>query len=391
MKTQLLASVSVACALVVAVGSLIAGPLDPPAGPAASTYKTLTDVEPRILVSQANTPGDNDATPAIFKITKPGSYYLGGDVTGVAGRIGIEIDAPDVTLDLNGFTCKGVEGSLTGIRVNQSRAVIRNGRVGFWGQGGIKFVGGQAYSSEVRNVRAMFNTGIGIELTSYSSAIDCVAEYNTATGIRLYAIGTAINCTAMHNGTTVDDAGFAVDNSQNQLINCRSSSNTGSGYSANSWNSFEGCMAASNGASGFEVGNCQLTRCTTNNNTGYGFNALSGGVKIDSCQAANNGLSGFTLGTGCIVTDSLASGHASASQAGFYVAGNGSRITGSHAYNNARGFFAGSNLNAFLAMNSASANTTAQFVINAGNDNGAVITNPGTGFSSTNPFANVAP
>lgn len=391
MKTQLLAGVSVACALVVAVGSLIAGPLDPPAGPASSTYKTLSDIEPRIMVSAANTPGDSDATPALFKITKPGSYYLGGDITGVAGRSGIEIDAVDVTLDLNGFSCKGVDGSLTGIRVAQPRSVIRNGRVLAWGQGGIQFVAGQASSAEVRNVRVSFNTGIGIDLSSYSSVIDCTADYNSASGFALYAVGTAVNCTALHNGTTTDNAGFDVQNSQNQIINCRAQSNTGPGYLANSWNSFDGCLAGSNGASGYEVGSGQLTRCVANANSGYGFDGLSGGVKITSCQAANNSLSGFVLGSGCLVTDSLATGHTSATHAGFYVAGTGVRITSSHAYANARGFYAGSNQNAFLAINTASNNTSAQFVINVGNDSGAVITNPGTGFAATNPFANIAP
>src|SRR5262245_32112399 len=81
-----------------------AGDLNPPLGPVAPTLKTLTDVEPRIAISAANTPGDADS---VFRITQPGSYYLTGNVTGVAGRHGVEIAANSVTLDLNGFDLAG--------------------------------------------------------------------------------------------------------------------------------------------------------------------------------------------------------------------------------------------------------------------------------------------
>ncbi|RMD64345.1 MAG: hypothetical protein D6824_04110, partial [Planctomycetota bacterium] len=93
----------------------LAGPLNPPAGPIAPTHKTLTEVEPRIAVSADNTPGDADS---VFKITQSGSYYLLGDVVGERLKFGIEITAPNVTLDLNGFTLQGVVGSFSGVVVN---------------------------------------------------------------------------------------------------------------------------------------------------------------------------------------------------------------------------------------------------------------------------------
>jgi hypothetical protein len=48
----------------------------------ASTYKTLSEIEPRIALNQANTPG---SASKLFRITQPGSYYL----TGNAGRRGL--------------------------------------------------------------------------------------------------------------------------------------------------------------------------------------------------------------------------------------------------------------------------------------------------------------
>ena len=50
------------CTLLAALGAAISigGPLNPPSGPISSTYKTLTEVEPRILINDVNTPGDLD-------------------------------------------------------------------------------------------------------------------------------------------------------------------------------------------------------------------------------------------------------------------------------------------------------------------------------------------
>ena len=99
-----------ALALLITGGLLYAGPLNPPAGPVTSTYKTLTEVEPRIAINATNTPGDaiGDPSPSLFKITQPGSYYLTGNITGVEDTHGIEIVASGVTLDLNGFDLLGV-------------------------------------------------------------------------------------------------------------------------------------------------------------------------------------------------------------------------------------------------------------------------------------------
>lgn len=62
---------------------VLAGPIVPPAGPVSSSYKTLTQIEPRTIINAANTPGDADST---FRIAQSGSYYLTGNVTGAAAR-----------------------------------------------------------------------------------------------------------------------------------------------------------------------------------------------------------------------------------------------------------------------------------------------------------------
>ena len=58
------------------------GPLDPPDGPITPTYKTLTEVEPRIPLNAETAPGDADY---LFNIPKSGSYYLTGNIKVVPG------------------------------------------------------------------------------------------------------------------------------------------------------------------------------------------------------------------------------------------------------------------------------------------------------------------
>jgi len=113
-----------------------AGPLNPPAGPIARTHQTLTEVEPRIPISAATRPGDADS---LFRITQPGSYYVTGNITGVAAKHGIEIEASNVTLDLMGFAFIGVAGSLNGVNVRAfpQSVVIRNGSASGWGESGV--------------------------------------------------------------------------------------------------------------------------------------------------------------------------------------------------------------------------------------------------------------
>ncbi len=108
--------------------AIIAGPLDPPAGPVTSTYKTLTEVEPRIAINATNTPGDADS---VYRIIQPGSYYLTANVTGAPAKKCIEIAVDDVTIDLNGMTITGDATSTGGIYAEgvRNNLIVRNGSI----------------------------------------------------------------------------------------------------------------------------------------------------------------------------------------------------------------------------------------------------------------------
>ena len=114
---------------------LVAGPLAPPAGPVASTMKTLAEIEPRTVIGVASTPGNAEAT---FAITQPGSYYLTAPLAGTPGKFGIKIYASNVTIDLGGFELVGSPGTTwAGIATGPGVAglSIRDGVLSGWGSG----------------------------------------------------------------------------------------------------------------------------------------------------------------------------------------------------------------------------------------------------------------
>jgi hypothetical protein len=103
-----------AASTIAGVAVLNAGPLDPPAGPINGTFRTLAEIEPRTPINSTTCPGDADS---LYRITRAGSYYLTGNLTGVSGKSGIEIAVSHVTVDLMGHVLTGVAGSIDGVRV----------------------------------------------------------------------------------------------------------------------------------------------------------------------------------------------------------------------------------------------------------------------------------
>lgn len=186
----------------------LAGPLNPPAGPVAST----PGPEPRIAVNAVNTPGDNDATPSTFKITQPGSYYLSGNLAAAASKDGIEIAANNVTIDLNGFTLEGPLGS-SGIVAQQPLhgLVVRNGVISGFTDRGIRFTGQTTDQNPVGATIEDLTIAGGAEVAidvGTSNRIASVVIDGASSGI--YAgKGNAITDCVIRVGTT----GIAADES----------------------------------------------------------------------------------------------------------------------------------------------------------------------------------
>jgi len=326
-----------------AAGLLYAGPLNPPPGPITSTYKTLTEAEPRIAINAANTPGDADS---LFKITQPGSYYLTGNVTGVAAKHGIEIavaaSGPSVTIDLMGFELAGVPGSLNGVSVtliNTRNTAIRNGTARAWGGDGVNV--NNSTNNLLENLRVEGNGGRGILAGSASTVTGCTAYFNTGDGILVGGGCTVTGCTAFLN--------------------------TGDGINASIGSTVTGCTASFNTDGGIVTGDgSTVTGCTASSNSGSGI-AAGLGSTVTGCTASTNTSNGIRVNSDCRVTDNTCDGNGvgAGNGAGIHAIGADTRIEGNNCTDNDRGIdvdFAGN----IIIKNTCAGNATNWDVV-AGN------------------------
>jgi|CXWL01.1.fsa_nt_gi parallel beta-helix repeat protein len=407
-------------------GLLIAGPLNPPAGPVASTYKTLAEVEPRIAVSATNTPGDADS---LFRISQPGSYYLTGNVAGVAAKHGIQISAHGVTLDLNGFEVRGVVGSLDGVNVATSDGLnitIKNGSLRSWGDCGVEaeYNAGHPPVCSLIGVDAASNGREGISLYFRSRVAACSAFENVADGFSLVGDAILLDCTAISNG----DDGFSTNSgctmsdcvatgnttrgfygaSGCTYTNC-SASNNGTGFSSQA-SIFTGCAAYSNTANGFDLFNsCTLTSCNAYRNGGIGIDASSSAVvtactaaentgigintssntAVSGCNASNNVGTGIQVTSNCVVKGNTAfnNGGVTVTFANIRATSSDNRIEGNQCTNAPIGIEMAIGGNIIIG-NTCEGNTT-NWIFAAGNYYGPIIDRAGVATAAVNGSAAV--
>lgn len=322
-----------AAAVAVALGSAAcasAGPITPPPGPVSGTHKTLTEVEPRTAINLANTPGDNDASPSVFKITQPGSYYLTGNVTGVSGKHGIEVAVSGVTIDLNGFRLSGVAGSLDGINTSVDSLTVCNGTVTGWGDRGIRSGGSGA---SVRDVHVDSCGGNGISVFTNSVVVRCVARQNGGTGIQVGTASVVEACAASGNG----DDGIS-SNSRSVVSRCAAEGNTGDGISG--------------------VFGAAIIDSSSGSNAGVGIRIENGGL-VSGCVVSTNGQHGISSTVDAVIVGNACDGNGTAitTGAGIIVSGADNRIEGNTCTDGDVGFrvSAGGNL---IVRNTCSGNGT---------------------------------
>lgn len=307
----------------------IAGPLTPAAGPVTSTMKTLTEVEPRIAINAANTPGDADS---VFRITQPGSYYLTGNVTVPGERHGIEIATSNVTIDLAGYRIAGVSPtSLTGITTQDSphgAITIRNGVVYNLAATGIRIggaaVGSRSPSGRIENVICRGN-GWGLLVGDGFTLSGVIVEDNNNYGLTVYDGCTIENCIAQFNG----GAGFVAGGSAS-FTGCTAKSNGAGGFTPSVRASFANCTADLNTGDGFSISSSStLTNCVAAGNTDDGFTAT--GAMLRDCTSQSNGGDGFQLSSGCMLSNSLSRLNTGA---GLRLSSGSNRIDSNHIVSN---------------------------------------------------------
>ncbi len=428
--------VSLLPCLLLACGTALAGPLDPPAGPPAPTHKTLSEIEPRKPLNAL--PG---AANAVHVITQPGSYYLTGPIAGASGKDGILIAADNVSIDLNGFAVAGVAGAVSGITTDATRQGIRisNGSLKDWP---VSAVALQATGSELTRL-TVTGGGIGLSVGAQASVSQCSVSAVAQGGIVAGMGSTITHCTVLscggtgilaatgstiaHSTAATCHTGFNAGHGSTYTActahsnvngfggtaaafrDCVSYSNTGKGFHLGAYCTLQGCVARLNTGEGLDGGkNLAVTDCTFTNNQAGGAIVGAGSSIKDSTFSAN-GTFGATLNEGstitgctvyqnvgdgifaskwCTITNNTCSANTGTDKAGIRVLLSGNRIEGNHLNGNTTGVtaLAGGNL---IVRNTFTFNPT-RVNAAAGNNVAEMIIVPGDNFASTNTFANIA-
>ena len=328
-RRPLILSAAVASATLTA-SWLFAGPLNPPAGPVAPTYKTLSEVEPRTPLSQATTPGD---ATNLFIITQPGSYYLTSETIGPSAKNGIRITTSNVTIDLNGFRLVGSAGSLNGIVLpvsGQRNITVKNGFVAAWGQLGIDL--NLVRNCIVRDVQVVDSGGSGVHLGDCGVIAGCVALANGSNGFIVGQGGAISSSTARQN---------AAD-----------------GFNTGAAGTLTGCSAVLNGRGIFASFGSTVTECSAYDNETDGISVASGAT-VARCSARANGEDGIAASTACSVRDNVCTSNAQGVNggAGIHIIGGDSRIEGNNCSAQTRGIDVDGPGN-IITRNTCSGNTT---------------------------------
>lgn len=368
------------------VGAALAGDLNPPAGPVGPTMKTLAQVEPRIAVSAANTPGLGDG---FYRITAPGSYYLTGNVAGVAGKSGIIIDAPSVTLDLCGFELNGGTGGDYGLEIlaNATSCTIRNGTISGWTAAAIYSF---SQGGRFEGLTLIGNGASGMHSGGDAQILRCTARLNGANGINAGGGSTVSDCIANDNGTTPSHHGISTAD-RCLVLRCVANENTGTGIRVNHGGRVIDCQASFNnvGIVTYNSGFVSGALCQYNASDGITLGSSST-VRDSHCN--DNADDGIQLADECVALGNHCRGNGqSAAGAGVYAPGDQCRIEDNQLTSNRYGVFVpASGTDNFIVKNTCRNNLGANFSVAAGNDFAPVITNPGTTFSGATPWSNFA-
>ncbi len=415
------------CTAVLAAGAVITaalallvamGPLNPPAGPITSTYKTLAEVEPRIAISATNTPGTATAT---FRINSPGSYYLTGNITGANAKNGIEVSADNVTIDLCGFNLAGGGGLSDGIATssgssaNPANVVVLNGTISNWVGDGIDFLTVFSPNCRVCDIHATGNGGVGIKTGNSYLLERCSARLNGGGGINAGNQGIMRACQTLSNstagmvvgqGSTISDcfSGFnlgVVDAMRTggycSIANCTVNSSSGNGLVVGTVSTINGCTVNGSSLAGITAGTgCTIAHCSVN--FAQTINIIVGtGCTVADCTVQFGNLGGIECSSQCVIRNNLCSLNANGSATGFNIHATGAdnRIEGNNCTQAVRGIKVDAAGN-FLSRNTCSGNSN-NYELVAGNvvlivsgaTSGAILgSSGGVAPGSTDPNAN---
>lgn len=236
-----------------------------------------------------------------YTINEPGSYYLTGNLE--SSGLGIRVLTGDVTIDLGGFTISGPSNEICISITDASNVRVQNGTIRDFSSAvaasPIFSTGGHV----VEDVAALDSQLTGILLNKDSRVESCIVDGGDR-GIVLYEGGlvsgsTVSNCT---DGIILQDGGGLV-------ADCVVRASVQDGIVAKDGSLVRDCLVLGSGRDGIVGG---------------------AGTLIDACVVRNSGASGARTSSGAI-NGSVASASGAAGLKGQ----DGSRISDSHAVDNA--------------------------------------------------------
>ncbi|HPB30094.1 MAG TPA: hypothetical protein PLB62_01420 [Candidatus Sumerlaeota bacterium] len=230
-------------------------------------------------------------TPCV--ISQPGSYVLVDNIMMTADVDCIQINANDVTLDMNGHSLTGLgfrSGSSVGIRSLQHRTRVFNGSVYFFGGNGIEL----KEEAMVTDVRSCGNGSNGIKIGNHGTVSRCIATMNTdrgnAAGILAGKYCVVKDCIANANTSTNAQAfeiwGIKTGDS------CRIEGNTASMNSN---------LSTNMNVTGISAGeNCSIIRNICNSNESIrgvvGIGSMTGGNILQNICSNNKSVEATVIG-----------------------------------------------------------------------------------------------
>jgi parallel beta-helix repeat protein len=379
------ATILPASILLAAAAFLTAGPLNPPAGPVASTYRTLTEVEPRIPINSVNTPASATGT---FTITQPGSYYLTGNTTGATGKNGIEILSDNVTIDLRGFDLIGGVGGLDGIATTSGSpagVTIMNGTISGWTGDGIDLLTTFSPSCHICDIQSTGNGGVGIKAGNGFTIDRCTARLNGGGGISAQNLGIVRSCTTVSNSTVglLVGQGSAISGCLSgfnlgtvdairtggycSVQNCTVDTSNGNGLVVGPISSVTGCAVDGANLAGISAGTgCTIAHCSVD--FAQTINIVVGnGSTVTECSVQFGNLGGIECSNQCVIRNNTCMQNANGSATGFNIHATGAdnRIESNNCTQAGRGIKVDSAGN-FITRNTCSGNST-NYDIVAGN------------------------
>ena len=255
----------------------------------------------------------------------------------------------------------------------------------------------------ITNCAARLNSGNGIAASAASTITNCLTSANLGDGINAAAGSTITNCTAKDNGGTYG----ILAGEGSTLSNCTAFSNdVEHGIHADLRSTVTNCTASGNDSAaadswGISVGiQSTISSCTASANTntnGTPTGSTGGGIHagssshIQHCTVVGNKGDGIQIGSDSRVVGNNcdSNGFSGGNAAGIHSTGSDNRIEANNVTDNTRGIDVDSG-GSLIIKNSASGSaggSANNYVIAAGNAD-AAIEIPGTGFTSTNPWAN---